>query len=120
MKSQSHPSPRPLTRTAAALLAAGTLAFTAGCGGGASWLPFGKRESTCESAIESLETRFEDLRSSVANGDATGDRTAFWQAASAVFVVISGFALVAGASLGSRARRDRERFHQANPDAGAE
>ncbi len=39
-------------------------------------------------------------------------RLGLWQAASAVFLVLAGFALVGGAALGSRARRLRDRYRK--------
>ena len=85
------------------------------CGKRDSWLPFGEKKSSCEKAYESLETQFKDLKATVTGGKTSADRAAFWQATAALFIVLAGFALVGGAALGSRARRDRERFR--SPDA---
>lgn len=80
------------------------------CGKRDSWLPFGDQKSACEKAYDSLESQFQDLKASVTGGTTSADRAAFWQATAALFIVLSGFALVGGAALGSRARRERERF----------
>ena len=86
------------------------LITTVSCGKRDSWLPFGDKKSTCEKAIETLENQFKDLKASVTGGKTSADRAAFWQATAALFIVISGFALIGGAALGSRARRDCETF----------
>lgn len=107
-----------LVRLGVALLL-GMLSLTlAGCDGSDSWLPFGREKSTDEEAIKVLEARFDELKASVTGTQNQVGRVAFWQATAAIFVVLSGIALVGGAALGSRARRDRERFHRHHNQAG--
>ena len=101
-----------LKRTLLTLLAGAILIATASCDKRESWLPFGEKKSTCEKAYDSLEAQFQDLKATVTGGTTSADRTAFWQATAALFIVLSGFALVGGAALGSRARLARERFRQ--------
>lgn len=107
-----------LKRTLIALLTAVLLLVTASCGKRDSWLPFGEKKSSCEKAYETLESQFKDLKATVTGGKTSADRAAFWQATAALFIVLSGFALVGGAALGSRARRDRERFRQSSITEG--
>lgn len=90
------------------------LITTVSCGKRDSWLPFGDKKSTCEKAIETLENQFKDLKASVAGGKTSADWAAFWQATAALFIAISGFALIGGAALGSRARRDCETFRKSS------
>ena len=106
-----------LKRTLITLLTAALLLSTASCGK-RSWLPFGEKKSSCEKAYESLEGQFKDLKATVTGGKTSADRAAFWQATAALFIVLSVFALVGGAALGSRARRDRERFRQSATTEG--
>ena len=103
-----------LKRTLITLLVGALLLGTASCGKRDSWLPFGEKKSSCEKAYESLETQFKDLKATVTGGKTSADRAAFWQATAALFIVLSVFALVGGAALGSRARRDREHFRQSS------
>jgi len=107
-----------LKRTLITLLAGALLLCTASCGKRDSWLPFGEKKSSCERAYESLEGQFKDLKATVTGGKTSADRAAFWQATAALFIVLAGFALVGGAALGSRARRDRERFRQSSTTEG--
>jgi hypothetical protein len=108
-----------LKRTLITLLAGALLLGTASCGKRDSWLPFGEKKSSCEKAYESLESQFKDLKATVTGGKTSAARAAFWQATAALFIVLAGFALVGGAALGSRARRDRERFRQSSTTEGA-
>ena len=103
-----------LKRFTITLLLSVLLLSTASCGKRDSWLPFGEKKSSCERAYESLEGQFKDLKATVTGGKTSADRAAFWQAAAALFIVLSVFALIGGAALGSRARRDRERFRQSS------
>ena len=103
-----------LKRFTITLLLGVLLLSTASCGKRDSWLSFGEKKSSCERAYESLETQFKDLKATVTGGKTSADRAAFWQAAAALFIVLSVFALIGGAALGSRARRDRERFRQSS------
>lgn len=103
-----------LKRILVSLLAGAILLGTASCRKGDSWLPFGDSPSTCEVALASLESQFRELKAAVTGGTTSADRAAFWQATAALFIVLAGFALVGGAALGSRARRDRDRFRRAN------
>ncbi len=108
-----------LKRTLITLLVGALLLGTASCGKRDSWLPFGEKKSSCEKAYETLEGQFQDLKATVTGGKTAADRAAFWQATAALFIVLSGIALVGGAALGSRARRDRERFRQTTVPATA-
>lgn len=54
-------------------------------------------------AIARLESRFEQLETGTS-------KVIFWQAVAALLFVLAGFALVGGAALGSRARRDQGHF----------
>ena len=103
-----------LKRLSITFLLGALLLGTASCGKRDSWLPFGEKKSTCEKAYESLETQFKDLKATVTGDQTSAERAAFWQATAALFIVLAAFALVGGAALGSRARRDRERFR--SPD----
>ena len=103
-----------LKRFTITLLLSVLLLSTASCGKRDSWLPFGEKKSSCERAYESLEGQFKDLKATVTGGKTSADRAAFWQAAAALFIVLSVFALIGGAALGSKARRDRERFRQSS------
>ncbi len=107
-----------LKRTFITLLVGALLLGTASCGKRDSWMPFGEKKSSCEKAYESLETQFKDLKATVTGGKTSADRAAFWQATAALFIVLSVFALVGGAALGSRARRDRDRFSQSSTTEG--
>jgi len=64
---------------------------------------FGSRAKENAAAIEKLESRFNELENGLGG-------VVFWQALAAVMFVLAGFALVGGAALGSRARRDHTRF----------
>jgi len=64
---------------------------------------FGSRAKENAAAIEQLESRFNELENGLGG-------VVFWQALAAVMFVLAGFALVGGAALGSRARRDHTRF----------
>ncbi len=107
-----------LKRTLITVLTTTLLLGTASCGKRDSWMPFGGNKSTSELAYESLESQFKDLKATVTGGTTSADRAAFWQATAALFLVLSGFTLVGGAALGSRARRARERFRQSSTTDG--
>lgn len=65
--------------------------------------------STDKAAIQTLReevSRIHTLQERVER------RLGLWQAATAIFLVIAGFALVGGAALGSRARRLRDRHRK--------
>lgn len=109
-----------LKRTLITLLLGVLLLSTASCGKRDSLLSFGTKKSTCEKAYETLETQFQELKATVTGCPTSADRAAFWQATAALFIVLSGFALVGGAALGSRARRDRERFRHASAGTSAD
>ena len=87
------------TRLAVALILSIVLLTSVSCSGP----DFGSRAKDNAAAIEMLENRFDEMESGLGG-------VVFWQALAAVFFVLAGFALVGGAALGSRARRDQARF----------
>jgi hypothetical protein len=106
MNMNTHPMSR-ITRFAVTLLLGILLLTSVSC----SAPDFGARAKENAAAIEKLESRFNELESGLGG-------VVFWQALAAVFFVLAGFALVGGAALGSRARRDHTRFFGGaeNPD----
>lgn len=88
-----------ITRLAVTLLLGILLLTSVSC----SAPDFGSRAKENAAAIEQLESRFNELENGLGG-------VVFWQALAAVFFVLAGFALVGGAALGSRARRDHTRF----------
>jgi len=74
-----------------------------------SWFSFGGKDERREQRIATLEQQLTTLETRLANTLADpGEsmrRIALWQGVAAAFAVLSGFALVGGAALGSRARR---------------
>lgn len=95
---KSHPNSIPI------ILLAGLLLLTlVSCSGP----DFGGQARENAAAIEKLESRFDELEGGLGS-------VVFWQALAAVFFVLVGLALVGGAALGSRARRDREGFPEAS------
>ena len=129
MKSILNHSMTRVTRFAVALLTAVLLTSSVGCGGHVdhvgedaplhedepkrSWPFFGGKEKVSQSDFESLEADFEDLRAQVTgDGKSFAGNVALWQAVAALFIVLAGFALVGGAALGSRARRERHQQQQ--------
>ena len=100
MKSQHHINLcTRATRLAVALLLSIVLLTSVSCSG----LDFGSRAKDNAAAIDTLENRFDEMEAGLGG-------VVFWQALAAVFFVLSTFALVGGAALGSRAQRDRNRF----------
>ena len=112
--------PNPMARFAVVLVTGLVLLATSSCGKQDSWSPFGRKESAGEAAFNKLESRFEDLKAQLTGSKTSDDRAAFWQATTALFIVLSGFALVGGAALGSRARRDSDRLRESMTSAGAD
>lgn len=106
MNMNTHPMSR-ITRLAVALALGILLLTSVSC----SAPDFGGRAKENAAAIEKLESRFNELENGLGG-------VVFWQALAAVMFVLAGFALVGGAALGSRARRDHTRFFggAANPD----
>ena len=102
----------PLKRILVTLLLGALLLGSASCSRSEGWPPFRKKPSACEQAVQTLEAKFEELKARVTGGRPEADRASFWQATAALFAVLCGFALVGGAALGSRARRERERFRR--------
>ena len=100
MKSRNPilPSSR-ITRLALTFLLGIVLLTSVSCSGP----EFGGRAKDNTEAIEKLQSRFDELESGLGG-------VVFWQALAAVFFVLAGFALVGGAALGSRARRDQAGF----------
>ena len=95
---KSHPNSIPL------ILLASLILFTSvSCSGP----DFGGQARENAAAIEQLESRFDELEGGLGS-------VVFWQALAAVFFVLVGLALVGGAALGSRARRDREGLPEAS------
>ncbi len=93
-----HPMSR-ITRLAVTLVLGILLLTSVSC----SAPDFGSRAKENAAAIEQLESRFNELENGLGG-------VVFWQALAAVFFVLAGFALVGGAALGSRARRDHARY----------
>jgi hypothetical protein len=97
MKSQHHTYlATRACRLAMALLLGIVLLTSVGC----LRSEIGAKEAANAEAIEQLEGRFDQLESGLSG-------LVFWQATAALLFVLSGFALVGGAALGSRARRDQ-------------
>jgi len=98
----THPMSR-ITRLAVMLVLGILLLTSVSCSGP----DFGGQAKENAAAIEQLESRFDELEGGLGS-------VVFWQALAAVFFVLVGLALVGGAALGSRARRDREGFPEAS------
>jgi hypothetical protein len=98
MNMNTHPMSR-ITRLAVTLVLGILLLASVSC----SAPDFGARAKENAAAIEQLESRFNELENGLGG-------VVFWQALAAVMFVLAGFALVGGAALGSRARRDHARF----------
>ncbi|MCB1088992.1 MAG: hypothetical protein KDM63_18295 [Verrucomicrobiae bacterium] len=79
-----------------AALVAALLATLASCGG----------PNASEPGIDLLSAQIQALNEAFTNSQKQADRLAFWQLAVALLVVVSGFALIGGAALGSIARRE--------------
>ncbi len=104
MNINTHPMSR-ITRLAVTLVLGILLLTSVSC----SAPDFGSRAKENAAAIEQLESRFNELENGLGG-------VVFWQALAAVMFVLAGFALVGGAALGSRARRDHARFFGAAAD----
>ena len=59
-----------------------------------------------EPGFDALSSQINALSKSVADSREQSDKLAFWQIAAAFLIVVSGFALIGGAALGSMARRE--------------
>ena len=92
-----------LRLSALALLSLASFA-TIGCAG--SWKPFHDEEPQWESSHRILETKIDRLKARIENDQNQTERADFWRIVSAALVTLVFFALVGGAALGSRARRD--------------
>lgn len=92
-----------LRLSALALLSLASFA-TIGCGG--TWIPFHNEEPQWESSHRILETKIDRLKARIESDQNQTERADFWRIVSAALVTLVFFALVGGAALGSRARRD--------------
>ncbi len=113
------------------ILIAAVLSTSASCSkaekDSSSWFSFGhkKEESVTGSAFKSLEMKFEDLKAQITGGKTHAERAAddaveyaaFWQVIAAIFIVVSGLALVFGAALGSQARKVRSGYDSTPDDS---
>ena len=75
-----------------------------------SWLPLRNdpEESFCRDTLASLSDRFGDLKERVTREEKQNPDEPSWPFATLLVLAVGGFALVSGASLGSRARRRKE------------
>ena len=108
-----------LSRVALLFCTALILSTTVGCGNSsASWNPFASEEPGWKDRTEYLESKVDRIHLQMERHREKSKKADFWQATAALFIVLTGFALVGGAALGSRARRDRERFRQSATTEG--
>lgn len=96
-----------LSRVALLFCTALILSTTVGCGNSsASWNPFNSEEPDWKVRTEYLESKIDRMQLQMERHRDHSERADFWRITSAVLVLLVFFALVGGAALGSRARRD--------------
>jgi len=83
-----------------------------GCGGTSPWAR--RSEPGWESSHRILETKIDRLKGQIAGEKVLVERADFWRIVSIVLVGLVFFALVGGAALGSRARRENLHFRDAD------
>ena len=96
MKSNHHPIQGLASRLAASLLIALLLTSSVSCGG---------NESFCKNSVTAIGHQIDDLKALIVGDQTYADKAALWQSVAAVFIVLTIIAFVAGAGLGSRARK---------------
>jgi len=97
-----------LSRVALFFCTALILSATVGCGkSSASWSPFASEEPDWTARQDYLESKVDRIRLQMERNGDQSERADFWRITSVVLVLLVFFALVGGAALGSRARRDR-------------
>lgn len=96
-----------LSRVALLFCTALILSTTVGCGrSSASWNPFSSEEPDWKVWTEYLESKIDRMQLQMERHHDQSERADFWRITSVVLVLLVFFALVGGAALGSRARRD--------------
>jgi len=96
-----------LSRAALLFCTALILSTTVGCGkSSASWNPFSSEEPAWKVRTEYLETKVDRMHLQIERHRDNAKRADFWRITSIVLSLLVFFALVGGAALGSRARRD--------------
>ena len=96
-----------LSRAALLFCTALILSTTVGCGNSsASWNPFASEEPGWKDRTEYLESKVDRIHHQMESHAIRSKRAEFWRITSVVLVLLVFFALVGGAALGSRARRD--------------
>ncbi|MDF1862591.1 MAG: hypothetical protein P1U87_20405 [Verrucomicrobiales bacterium] len=105
-----------LTRVALFFCTALILSATVGCGkSSASWSPFASEETDWTVRQDYLESKVDRIRLQMEQNRDHSERADFWRITSVVLVLLVFFALVGGAALGSRARRDRHSGDESSP-----
>ena len=96
-----------LSRVALLFCTALILSTTVGCGNSStSWNPFTSEEPDWKVRTEYLESKIDRIHLQMERHRDHSERADFWRITSVVLVLLVFFALVGGAALGSRARRD--------------
>ncbi len=96
-----------LSRAALLFCTALILSTTVGCGNSsASWNPFASEEPGWKVRTEYLESKVDRIHLQMERHRDQSERADFWRITSVVLSLLVFFALVGGAALGSRARRD--------------
>jgi hypothetical protein len=96
-----------LSRVALLFCTALILSTTVGCGNSsASWNPFASEEPAWKDRTDYLESKIDRVHLQMERHRDHSKRADFWRITSIVLSLLVFFALVGGAALGSRARRD--------------
>ena len=96
-----------LSRAALLFCTALILSTTVGCGNSsASWNPFASEEPGWKDRTDYLEAKVDRIHLQMERHRDQSKRADFWRITSVVLSLLVFFALVGGAALGSRARRD--------------